>query len=162
MCVYLFYFQREEIICCLAELLTEKKDEILSANKRDMELATVSGTEAQRRRTDHAAACSRLTQMSCFASVYYSSVAFPLRGNWHMKVGIVCLSALVGMCLSSGVHQPCSQSEGLAGIILCPCDKEIFSLHESILHRQSCYSFILFPHRSFFPVSDQPPESVNC
>uniref|UniRef100_A0A665WX57 Delta-1-pyrroline-5-carboxylate synthase n=1 Tax=Echeneis naucrates TaxID=173247 RepID=A0A665WX57_ECHNA len=32
--------QRGEIICCLAELLTEKKDEILSANKRDMELAT--------------------------------------------------------------------------------------------------------------------------
>uniref|UniRef100_A0A7N8YHB0 Delta-1-pyrroline-5-carboxylate synthase n=1 Tax=Mastacembelus armatus TaxID=205130 RepID=A0A7N8YHB0_9TELE len=32
--------QRGEIICCLAELLTEKKDEILSANKRDMEVAT--------------------------------------------------------------------------------------------------------------------------
>uniref|UniRef100_A0A8C4IBH0 Delta-1-pyrroline-5-carboxylate synthase n=1 Tax=Dicentrarchus labrax TaxID=13489 RepID=A0A8C4IBH0_DICLA len=31
--------QRGEIICCLAELLTEKKEEILSANKRDMELA---------------------------------------------------------------------------------------------------------------------------
>ncbi|XP_072247421.1 delta-1-pyrroline-5-carboxylate synthase-like isoform X2 [Leuresthes tenuis] len=32
--------QRGEIICCLAELLTEKKDEILSANRKDMELAT--------------------------------------------------------------------------------------------------------------------------
>uniref|UniRef100_A0A3B4TIW0 Delta-1-pyrroline-5-carboxylate synthase n=1 Tax=Seriola dumerili TaxID=41447 RepID=A0A3B4TIW0_SERDU len=32
--------QRGEIICCLSELLTEKKEEILSANKRDMELAT--------------------------------------------------------------------------------------------------------------------------
>ncbi|XP_054886182.1 delta-1-pyrroline-5-carboxylate synthase-like [Poeciliopsis prolifica] len=32
--------QRAEIICCLAELLTEKKDEILSANRKDMELAT--------------------------------------------------------------------------------------------------------------------------
>ncbi|KAM4599689.1 delta-1-pyrroline-5-carboxylate synthase-like isoform 2-T2 [Fundulus diaphanus] len=31
--------QRGEIICCLAELLTEKKDEILSANRKDMELA---------------------------------------------------------------------------------------------------------------------------
>lgn len=47
------FFQREEIICCLAELLTEKKDEILSANRRDMELATASGTEAQIGRTDH-------------------------------------------------------------------------------------------------------------
>lgn len=46
------FFQREEIICCLAELLTEKKDEILSANRRDMELATASGTEAQIGRTD--------------------------------------------------------------------------------------------------------------
>lgn len=42
--VHLF-FQRGEIICCLAELLTEKKDEILSANRRDMELATASGTQ---------------------------------------------------------------------------------------------------------------------
>ncbi|XP_028325327.1 delta-1-pyrroline-5-carboxylate synthase-like isoform X1 [Gouania willdenowi] len=39
--------QRGEIICCLAELLTEKKDEILSANKRDMEIATVSGSFSQ-------------------------------------------------------------------------------------------------------------------
>ncbi|KAM6915999.1 delta-1-pyrroline-5-carboxylate synthase isoform 2-T2 [Xenentodon cancila] len=31
--------QRGEIICCLAELLIEKKDEILSANRKDMELA---------------------------------------------------------------------------------------------------------------------------
>lgn len=46
MFVHLF-FQREEIICCLAELLTEKKNEILSANKKDMELATASGTKAQ-------------------------------------------------------------------------------------------------------------------
>lgn len=49
-CKYLFYvlhlfFQRGEIICCLAELLTEKKDEILSANRRDMEFASASGTE---------------------------------------------------------------------------------------------------------------------
>lgn len=40
------FSQRGEIICCLAELLTEKKDEILSANKRDMELATISGLKA--------------------------------------------------------------------------------------------------------------------
>ncbi|XP_049592272.1 delta-1-pyrroline-5-carboxylate synthase [Syngnathus scovelli] len=39
--------QRGEIICSLAELLTEKKDEILSANKRDMELATSSGRLSQ-------------------------------------------------------------------------------------------------------------------
>ncbi|CAG6017745.1 delta-1-pyrroline-5-carboxylate synthase-like isoform 2-T2 [Menidia menidia] len=32
--------QRGEIICCLAELLTEKKEEILNANRKDMELAT--------------------------------------------------------------------------------------------------------------------------
>lgn len=44
MCLHLF-FQRGEIICCLAELLTEKKAEILSANKRDMELATASGNQ---------------------------------------------------------------------------------------------------------------------
>lgn len=50
MCVCLF-FQRGEIICCLSELLTEKKDEILSANKRDMELATVSGGESKKRDT---------------------------------------------------------------------------------------------------------------
>uniref|UniRef100_A0A8C6MHM0 Delta-1-pyrroline-5-carboxylate synthase n=1 Tax=Nothobranchius furzeri TaxID=105023 RepID=A0A8C6MHM0_NOTFU len=35
--------ERGEIICCLAELLTEKKDEILSANRKDMELATATG-----------------------------------------------------------------------------------------------------------------------
>ncbi|XP_071778686.1 delta-1-pyrroline-5-carboxylate synthase-like [Centroberyx gerrardi] len=35
--------ERGEIICRLADLLTEKKDEILSANKRDMEMATTSG-----------------------------------------------------------------------------------------------------------------------
>lgn len=47
-CVFVhLFFQREEIICCLAELLTEKKDEILSANKRDMELATASGINAE-------------------------------------------------------------------------------------------------------------------
>lgn len=46
-CVCLF-FQRGEIICCLAELLTEKKDEILSANKKDLEIATASGKEGQR------------------------------------------------------------------------------------------------------------------
>uniref|UniRef100_A0A3Q1GR15 Delta-1-pyrroline-5-carboxylate synthase n=1 Tax=Acanthochromis polyacanthus TaxID=80966 RepID=A0A3Q1GR15_9TELE len=34
--------QREEIICYLADLLTEKKDEILSANRNDMEMATAS------------------------------------------------------------------------------------------------------------------------
>ncbi|TWW78168.1 Delta-1-pyrroline-5-carboxylate synthase [Takifugu flavidus] len=39
--------QRGEIICRLAELLTETKDEILSANKRDMELATLSGHFSQ-------------------------------------------------------------------------------------------------------------------
>ncbi|KAM9808793.1 delta-1-pyrroline-5-carboxylate synthase [Syngnathus typhle] len=39
--------QRGEIICSLSELLTEKKDEILSANKRDMELATSSGRLSQ-------------------------------------------------------------------------------------------------------------------
>lgn len=39
--------QRGEIICSLADLLTEKKDEILSANKRDMELATLSGRLSQ-------------------------------------------------------------------------------------------------------------------
>ncbi|XP_057704482.1 delta-1-pyrroline-5-carboxylate synthase isoform X1 [Corythoichthys intestinalis] len=39
--------QRGEIICSLAELLTEKKDEILSANKRDMEMATSSGRFSQ-------------------------------------------------------------------------------------------------------------------
>lgn len=44
----MFFFQRGEIIYALAELLTEKKDEILSANRKDMELATASGTEAQR------------------------------------------------------------------------------------------------------------------
>lgn len=37
--------QRGEIICRLADLLTEKKDEILSANKRDMETAASSGTQ---------------------------------------------------------------------------------------------------------------------
>ncbi|XP_077351250.1 delta-1-pyrroline-5-carboxylate synthase isoform X1 [Festucalex cinctus] len=39
--------QRGEIICSIAELLTEKKDEILSANKRDMEMATSSGRFSQ-------------------------------------------------------------------------------------------------------------------
>uniref|UniRef100_A0A3Q1B6T1 Delta-1-pyrroline-5-carboxylate synthase n=1 Tax=Amphiprion ocellaris TaxID=80972 RepID=A0A3Q1B6T1_AMPOC len=39
--------QREEIICHLAELLTEKKDEILSANRKDMEMATASGRFSQ-------------------------------------------------------------------------------------------------------------------
>ncbi|KAJ8264736.1 hypothetical protein GJAV_G00153390 [Gymnothorax javanicus] len=35
--------QRSEIICCLADLLTEKKDEILDANKRDLDLALTTG-----------------------------------------------------------------------------------------------------------------------
>uniref|UniRef100_A0A8C6ME16 Delta-1-pyrroline-5-carboxylate synthase n=1 Tax=Nothobranchius furzeri TaxID=105023 RepID=A0A8C6ME16_NOTFU len=39
--------ERGEIICCLAELLTEKKDEILSANRKDMELATATGRLSQ-------------------------------------------------------------------------------------------------------------------
>lgn len=42
-------FQRAEIICCLSELLTEKKEEILSANRRDMELASASGTGPESR-----------------------------------------------------------------------------------------------------------------
>lgn len=45
-------FQRGEIIYSLAELLTEKKDEILSANRKDLELATASGTESRRKDTD--------------------------------------------------------------------------------------------------------------
>uniref|UniRef100_A0A3Q1IE46 Delta-1-pyrroline-5-carboxylate synthase n=1 Tax=Anabas testudineus TaxID=64144 RepID=A0A3Q1IE46_ANATE len=39
--------QRGEIICYLADLLTEKKDEILNANKADMELASASGLFSQ-------------------------------------------------------------------------------------------------------------------
>uniref|UniRef100_A0A669CN51 Delta-1-pyrroline-5-carboxylate synthase n=1 Tax=Oreochromis niloticus TaxID=8128 RepID=A0A669CN51_ORENI len=39
--------QRAEIICCLAELLIEKKEEILNANKKDMELATTLGRLSQ-------------------------------------------------------------------------------------------------------------------
>ncbi|KTG04544.1 hypothetical protein cypCar_00000705 [Cyprinus carpio] len=35
--------QRSEIICALADLLTERKDEILSANKKDMEHAVSTG-----------------------------------------------------------------------------------------------------------------------
>lgn len=42
---FVMFFQRGEIICRLAELLTEKKDEILGANRRDMELATLSGEQ---------------------------------------------------------------------------------------------------------------------
>lgn len=38
-----FLSQRSEIIYALADLLTEKRDEILSANKKDMELAVNSG-----------------------------------------------------------------------------------------------------------------------
>ncbi|XP_072292696.1 delta-1-pyrroline-5-carboxylate synthase-like isoform X2 [Eucyclogobius newberryi] len=39
--------QRAEIICGLAELLTEKREEILTANKKDMELAITSGRFSQ-------------------------------------------------------------------------------------------------------------------
>ncbi|XP_034564375.1 delta-1-pyrroline-5-carboxylate synthase isoform X2 [Notolabrus celidotus] len=39
--------QRGEIICHLAELLTEKKDEILAANKMDMDLAVNAGQMPQ-------------------------------------------------------------------------------------------------------------------
>ncbi|XP_048864996.1 delta-1-pyrroline-5-carboxylate synthase-like [Brienomyrus brachyistius] len=39
--------QRGEIICHLADLLTEKKDEILTANKKDMDLAVSSGRLSQ-------------------------------------------------------------------------------------------------------------------
>ncbi|XP_038847584.1 delta-1-pyrroline-5-carboxylate synthase-like isoform X3 [Salvelinus namaycush] len=39
--------ERGEIICRLADLLTEKKDEILSANKRDMETAASAGRLSQ-------------------------------------------------------------------------------------------------------------------
>lgn len=35
--------QRSEIICRLAELLTEKSEEILTANKTDMDLAVHAG-----------------------------------------------------------------------------------------------------------------------
>ncbi|KAG5855161.1 hypothetical protein ANANG_G00046060 [Anguilla anguilla] len=35
--------QRSEVICYLADLLTEKKDEILDANKKDMDLAASTG-----------------------------------------------------------------------------------------------------------------------
>lgn len=35
--------QRSEIICAFADLLTEKREEILTANKKDMELAVSSG-----------------------------------------------------------------------------------------------------------------------
>lgn len=37
-------WQRSEIICHLAELLTERKDEILVANKMDMDLAISAGS----------------------------------------------------------------------------------------------------------------------
>uniref|UniRef100_A0A8C9VS87 Delta-1-pyrroline-5-carboxylate synthase n=1 Tax=Scleropages formosus TaxID=113540 RepID=A0A8C9VS87_SCLFO len=39
--------QRAEIICHLADLLTEKKDDILAANKKDMDLAESSGRLSQ-------------------------------------------------------------------------------------------------------------------
>lgn len=35
--------QRSEVICQLAELLTEKKEEILAANKMDIDLAVNAG-----------------------------------------------------------------------------------------------------------------------
>ncbi len=37
------YPQRSDIICALADLLTERKDEILSANKKDMDHAVSTG-----------------------------------------------------------------------------------------------------------------------
>lgn len=37
------FCQRSEIICHLADLLTERKEEILAANKMDMELAVSAG-----------------------------------------------------------------------------------------------------------------------
>lgn len=39
--------QRSEIICHLAELLTERKEEILAANKADMDLAVNAGNFPQ-------------------------------------------------------------------------------------------------------------------
>lgn len=39
--------QRSEIICHLAETLTERKEEILAANKMDMELAVSAGNRNQ-------------------------------------------------------------------------------------------------------------------
>lgn len=39
--------QRSEIICHLAELLTERKEEILAANKTDMETAVSAGNGNQ-------------------------------------------------------------------------------------------------------------------
>lgn len=41
--MFWFLFQRSEIIYSMADLLTEKREEILSANKKDMELAVNSG-----------------------------------------------------------------------------------------------------------------------
>lgn len=38
-----FLSQRSEIIYAMSDLLTEKRDEILSANKKDIELAVNSG-----------------------------------------------------------------------------------------------------------------------
>lgn len=42
-CSFWLHFQRGEIICQLAELLTERKEEILAANKMDMDLAINAG-----------------------------------------------------------------------------------------------------------------------
>lgn len=50
-CIYIFItFQRSEIICHLAELLTDRKEEILAANKTDMDQAVNAGRISRKRR----------------------------------------------------------------------------------------------------------------
>lgn len=52
-CDYHFFytiFQRSEIICHLAELLTDRKDEILAANKADMDQAVNEGRITRKKR----------------------------------------------------------------------------------------------------------------
>lgn len=52
--VFLIYtiFQRSEIICLLADLLTDRKEEILAANKVDMEQAVNEGRITRKKRNE--------------------------------------------------------------------------------------------------------------
>ncbi|KPP62696.1 delta-1-pyrroline-5-carboxylate synthase-like [Scleropages formosus] len=54
--------QRAEIICHLADLLTEKKDDILAANKKDMDLAESSGNGKGPRKRSGSDKLGRLSQ----------------------------------------------------------------------------------------------------
>lgn len=123
--------QRSDIICAFADLLTERKDEILSANKKDMEHAANTGNR-NRLLLSRPCAMSFPPNWSCISVSFYlrcyrssvSSLAEAtqfviIKAEQSVHRSASDRSVLSGQRWQSSAKDPCGKQPG-AGADHCP------------------------------------------